>query len=73
MNKEELLSTLKVENYRTENQKISECESGVKVSCKDLQIDIFVGTHRSRLQNKNIAISLMENAIDNVLKNNETL
>lgn len=73
MTKEELVSNLKIDYYRTKGQKITSMDSGIRISCEELNIDICIATHRSRLQNTNIAMFLMELAIDKMLTKNENI
>lgn len=42
--------------------------SGIKLTSEDLDIEIIISHHRSRLKNHELAMTLMELAIDDLIK-----
>ena len=44
------------------------CYNRIKVTHKDLDIEITIGHHRSQLKNKILAATLFELAIDDIIK-----
>lgn len=71
--KKELKESLLIEYYNTDNRKsggqhVSLPRTGVRVYCSEIGIEIKLTLYRSSLQNRELALTLMDLAIDEAIK-----